>query len=89
MTAYDPSLEKSFRGHKDAVTGVSFNPNMKQLATCGLDSCVMIWNFTPQLRVFRFVGHKAPINAISFSPTGDLVASASKDTTVRLWIPNV
>ena len=54
----DPTLERSFRGHKDAVTSVCFNPNMKQLVSGGLDGMVMVWNFKPQLRAFRFAGHK-------------------------------
>jgi centriolar protein POC1 len=54
----DPTLERSFRGHKDAVTSVAFNHNMKQLISGSLDGCVMIWNFKPQLRAFRFAGHK-------------------------------
>ena len=27
----DPTLERHFKGHRDTVTGVDFNPNMKQL----------------------------------------------------------
>lgn len=54
----DPTLERSFRGHKDAVTSVAFNHNMKQLISGGLDGSVMVWNFKPQLRAFRFAGHK-------------------------------
>eukprot|EP00727_Mastigamoeba_balamuthi_P010146 m51a1_g5754 putative poc1 centriolar protein homolog a (393) ;mRNA; f:1197626-1199312 len=85
----DPCLERSFRGHKGAVTGVSFAPSMRQLATSSADSCVLLWGLHPQLRAFRFVGHRAPVSALSFSPTGHLLASASLDHTVRLWIPNV
>ena len=55
----DPSLERSFRGHRDAATSVAFNPNMKQLISGSLDACVMVWNFKPQLRAFKFAGHKA------------------------------
>ena len=54
----DPTLERSFRGHKDAVTSIAFNHNMKQLISGSLDGCVMVWNFKPQLRAFRFAGHK-------------------------------
>jgi hypothetical protein len=25
----DPSLKRSFKGHKDAITGIAFNPNLK------------------------------------------------------------
>ena len=27
----DPSLERHFKGHRDTITSVDFNPNMKQL----------------------------------------------------------
>jgi len=54
----DPTLERSFRGHRDAVTSVAFNTNLKQLISGSLDNCVMVWNFKPQLRAFRFAGHK-------------------------------
>ena len=56
----DPSLERTFRGHKDAITSLNFSPNMKQLVSGSKDSCLMVWNFRPQLRAFRFVGHKVP-----------------------------
>jgi WD40 repeat protein len=54
----DPTLERSFRGHRDAITSVAFNPSMKQLVSGSLDNCVMVWNFKPQLRAYRFAGHK-------------------------------
>ncbi len=54
----DPALERHFKGHRDTVTSVSFNPNMKQLATGSMDSCLMVWHFKPQARAYRFVGHK-------------------------------
>lgn len=54
----DPTMERHFKGHRDTVTSVSFNPNMKQLATGSMDSCVMVWHFKPQSRAYRFIGHK-------------------------------
>merc|ERR1711991_35984 len=85
----DPSLERSFRGHKDAITSVAFNPNMRQLVSGGDDACVMVWNFKLQLRAFRFVGHKAAVHSVAAAPSGNLVASGSKDRTIRLWVPTV
>ena len=32
--------------------------DMKQLASGSGDNNIMLWNFRPQLRAFRFVGHK-------------------------------
>ena len=54
----DPTLERSFRGHKDAVTSVAFNANLKQLVSGSLDGNVMVWNFKPTLRAYRFAGHR-------------------------------
>lgn len=85
----DPTLERSFRGHRDGVTSVAFNPNMKQLVSGGLDATVMVWNFKTQMRAFRFVGHSAAVMSVAVSPAGNLIASGSKDRTVRLWIPTV
>eukprot|EP00842_Homolaphlyctis_polyrhiza_P004171 jgi/Hompol1/4755/HPOL_001240-RA len=89
LASQDPTLERSFRGHKDVVTSLAFKPSMTQLASASMDHSVMIWNFKPQLRAFRFVGHKAPVTCIDFSPSGNLLASCSRDKTVRLWTPNV
>lgn len=68
----DPSLERSFRGHRDTVTSVCFNPNMKQLITGAQDSCVMVWNFKAQMRAFRFVGHKVRARAARSRATAAL-----------------
>jgi WD40 repeat protein len=54
----DPSLERTFKGHKSYVTSLSFSPNLKHLASGSGDNSIMLWNFKPQLRAFRFLGHK-------------------------------
>lgn len=58
LVVEDPQLERSFRGHKDSITSVVFNSSMKQLISGSLDSTVMVWNFKPQMRAYRFAGHK-------------------------------
>ncbi|NXQ94559.1 POC1A protein, partial [Sagittarius serpentarius] len=85
----DPSLERHFKGHRDAITSVDFSLNKKQLASGSMDSCLMIWSMRPQMRAYRFVGHKDAVMCVQFSPSGHLVASGSRDKTVRLWVPNV
>uniref|UniRef100_A0A8C4THT0 POC1 centriolar protein homolog A n=1 Tax=Erpetoichthys calabaricus TaxID=27687 RepID=A0A8C4THT0_ERPCA len=85
----DPTFERHFKGHRDTVTCVDFNPNLKQIATGSMDSCLMVWNMKAQMRAYRFVGHKDAVLSIQFSPSGQLLASASRDKTVRLWVPSV
>lgn len=89
VDAMDPKLERTFRGHKNSVTSVAFNPNMKQIVSASRDNALMLWNFKPQLRAFRFTGHTDEVNCVTYSPSGSLIASGSKDRTVRLWQPNV
>ena len=55
----EPSLERAFRGHRGGVAGLAFNPNMRQLVSAGLDGDVLVWNFKPSLRAYRFAGHTA------------------------------
>ncbi|XP_034514299.1 POC1 centriolar protein homolog A isoform X5 [Ailuropoda melanoleuca] len=85
----DPSLERHFKGHRDAVTCVDFSLNTKQLASGSMDSCLMVWHMKPQSRAYRFAGHKDAVTCVNFSPSGHLLASGSRDKTVRIWIPNV
>nr|XP_035131603.1 POC1 centriolar protein homolog A isoform X3 [Callithrix jacchus] len=87
--AEDPSLERHFKGHRDAVTCVDFSIKTKQLASGSMDSCLMVWHMKPQSRAYRFTGHKDAVTCVNFSPSGQLLASGSRDKTVRLWVPNV
>lgn len=87
--AIDPAIQRSFKGHRGTITGVAFNPNMRQLATSSTDKAVMLWNFKPQLRAFRFEGHSDEVLSVAYSSANSFVASGSKDRTARLWIPTV
>ena len=66
----DPALKRSFKGHKDAITGICFNPNLKQVVSSSLDGTLMVWNFKPSLRPYRFIGHKGPVYETCISPNG-------------------
>lgn len=59
-----PCLERTFRGHKGYVTSLSFSPNLTKLASGSKDNTVMMWNFKPQLRAFRYEGHTDLINDV-------------------------
>ena len=81
----DPALKRSFKGHKDSITGICFNPNLKQVVSSSLDGTLMVWNFKPTLRPYRFIGHKGPVYDVCISPNGQVIASCSADETVRIW----
>jgi centriolar protein POC1 len=81
----DPALKRSFKGHKEKVCRVAFNPNLKQVVSGSNDGTVMVWNFKSTMRPFRFVGHKGPVYDVKVSPAGNMIASCSADHTIRLW----
>lgn len=66
----DPALKRSFKGHKEAVNSVAFNPNLKQLVSGSNDGTVMLWNFRALTRPYRFVGHKGPVHSVAVTPNG-------------------
>lgn len=86
----DPELIHKFKGHKKAVTSVSFHPISKQLASGSNDCSIMVWNISPKnIRCYNFVGHTDIVTSIDFSLNGDLLVSASYDRNVRLWVPRI
>jgi len=89
LASKDPTLERTFRGHRDGVTSCAFNPSMQQMASGSKDGCVMLWNFKPSLRSYRFVGHKDEVTSVSFHPNGGCFASGSKDSTIRFWLTSM
>eukprot|EP00003_Mantamonas_plastica_P018953 TRINITY_DN3094_c0_g2_i1.p1 TRINITY_DN3094_c0_g2~~TRINITY_DN3094_c0_g2_i1.p1 ORF type:complete len:516 (+),score=167.38 TRINITY_DN3094_c0_g2_i1:509-2056(+) len=62
---------------------------MKHLASASHSGEILVFNFKPQLRAFRYAKHKGPVLDVTWSPTGELLASAGKDGTVRLFLPTV
>ncbi|OQS05053.1 WD domain-containing protein, partial [Thraustotheca clavata] len=84
----DPSLQRTFRGHKSGISSLSYGPRL-QLVSGAMDCSVMVWNVKPSARAFRFLGHKGPVFDVKWAPSGDVIASGSQDRTVRLWTPSV
>mmetsp|Transcript_35771 Transcript_35771/g.34795 ORF Transcript_35771/g.34795 Transcript_35771/m.34795 type:complete len:86 (+) Transcript_35771:46-303(+) len=79
---------RTFRGHKDKVTQVIFNPNLRQIISSSTDGMLMTWSFRPNSRPQKFLGHKGAIYDVAVNPTGTILASASKDSCIRLWNNN-
>ena len=78
-TSEQPALKRSFKGHKDGVTSSCFNPNLRQVISGSIDGTVMVWNFKPMMRPFRFVGHKGAVNSVCVTPNGNTIVSGASD----------
>jgi WD40 repeat protein len=74
----------TLRGHTDWVSQVLFHPTDRQLASCGKDGIVRLWDLEgSQHRVLQ--GHGDWVRAIAYSPDGKHLASAGADGSVRVW----
>jgi hypothetical protein len=55
----DPSLIKSFGGHKGSISAIALSYNLTRMASVAdLDSNLFIWTFDPDLRGCKYIGHK-------------------------------
>ncbi|KAG5467727.1 hypothetical protein LSCM4_00806 [Leishmania orientalis] len=91
---FRPTLEMCFRGHRQGVCSVGFQPTLStsllipKVVSGGADGAVMLWDAKATTRTMRFMGHRGPVLAVSCSPRANLLASGGHDGYVRLWIPN-
>lgn len=67
------------------VTGVSFSPDGRLLATAGADKTVRLWDVSTGKEVRKLSGHEKAVTCVAFSPDGKSVVSGSADKTVRIW----
>ncbi|MEM7234214.1 MAG: hypothetical protein AAF517_18695, partial [Planctomycetota bacterium] len=77
--------EATLIGHRFEVTGVSFHPDGKHVASGARDGTVRIWDVENVQEERRLLGHRGGINGAAYSPNGSLLASWAWDGELRLW----
>ena len=75
----------TLRGHRGAVTTVSFHPNASIIASSSVDKSIIIWDIASTRLLKRFDDQGDFVSAVAFSPDGRHVASVNKTTTLKVW----
>jgi WD40 repeat protein/transcriptional regulator with XRE-family HTH domain len=76
---------QTLRGHTFWAYGVAFAPNGDQLASCGWDRTVRLWDVASGRCLHTLEGGADRVMMVAWSPDGHTVASAGFDGMIRLW----
>jgi len=77
----------SYRGHTDAVYGLSWSPNGQYIASGGADTTMRVWNISSGDTLYVYHGHTGLFNfvfAVGWASNGRQIASGGADKTVQL-----
>jgi len=73
------------RGHDDAVRGIAWSSDGRQLATASADRTIRTWSAESGAEVIVVGAHAKGVESVSWSPDRKRIASGSLDGTSRIW----
>lgn len=77
---------KSFIGHTDVVSSVTFHPTQPNIMmSSSWDGTTRIWDIKTGLMVKKLNGIHAPVHAALFTSDGSQVITAGDDRIIRIW----
>jgi dipeptidyl aminopeptidase/acylaminoacyl peptidase len=69
--------QRTFLGHTNLVSSVSFSPDGKRIASGSTDGTVKVWDAASGQDLLTLKGHTRAVWSVSFSPDGKRIASGS------------
>lgn len=81
------TMEKlhTFKGHKDAVSGLVFQKGTHQLFSGSFDRSVKLWNLDEMAYIETLFGHQDAITGIDATMQERALTSGGRDNTLRIW----
>src|SRR3954452_12808884 len=79
LSAQEPKLRATFKGHTAAVTCVAVSPDGKTLASASSDKTIKLWDVATGKQRATLKGHTDGVSSVAFSPNGKTLASGSLD----------
>ncbi|TPX42942.1 hypothetical protein SeMB42_g04932 [Synchytrium endobioticum] len=76
---------KRLVGHDSDVQDMSWSPDNAYLASCGLDSTVIIWDGQTFDKVKRLHDFTGPVKGVTWDPVGKYLGTQSDDKCTRIW----
>jgi WD40 repeat protein len=75
----------TLRGHRRAVTAVTWSPDGQCLASASLDGTVKLWDLRNPDEVLTLSAPNQGITGVAFSPDGARLVAATRDRTLQVW----
>lgn len=78
-------LLHTFKGHRDAVSGLCFRKGTHQLYSASHDRSVKVWNVDERAYVETLFGHQDAIMGLDCLARERCVTAGGRDRSVRVW----
>ena len=77
LSAQEPKLRATLKGHTGAVVAVAFSPDSKTLASASYDGTLKLWDMTTGKERATLGEYKGCLGCVAFSPDGKTLASGA------------
>ncbi len=74
----------SLKGHKKAISALSFNEDGSLLASGSCDTDIIVWDINGETGLYKLRGHKDIITDLLLLEDKNLLISSSKDTLIKV-----